>query len=195
MLPDGVSASAQDGVAVTADPQLATEMQRSALANVYMELLKDPLTKWDEVRLRLYRTLRLPDPEKLLGSPPPKPEATPWEKMQGMLGLAKQQTEKIKVTGAVAVQLTTALKNMVEASGGMLNNQAALLSMAQLEQAVQAMVEEAGNAGNGLSSMAGQPGNQNAAGVPTPSAGGNGADVSGGQSGGPQDAGAGSGLQ
>lgn len=193
MLPDGISASSGDGIAVTADPQMATEMQRTALAGIYMELLQDPMTKWDEVRMRLYRTLRLPDPEKLLGSPP-SPQPTPTEKMQGALGMMKQKTENMKVTGAVAVQLTQALKNMVDASGGMLDNRAALLQMAQLEQAVQSLMQDAGNAGSALDGMAQQPGNQASSGLPTPSQGGSGADLPPGQSGGPGAAGAGSGL-
>ena len=193
MLPDNVSASNKDGIAVTADPQMATEMQRTAMAGIYMELMKDPLTKWDEVRMRLYRTLRLPQPEALLGSQQ-APQATPWEKMQGAIGLMKQKTENMKVTGAVAQQLTQALKNMVEASGGMLDNQAALLNMAQLEQAVQMMIQDAGNAGNSLDGMAQQPGNPNAAGLPPPSAGGGGADTTGGAAGGLSDAGPGGGT-
>jgi hypothetical protein len=193
MLPEGVSASNADGVAVTADPQLATEMQRTALAGIYMELMKDPLTKWDEVRLRLYRTLRLPNPEKLLGEPQ-APSLEPKDKAKATIDLMKQQTEKIKVTGSVAVQLTQALLNMVEAAGGMQNNRAALLTMAQLEQAVQLMMQDAGNVGSGLDGMASQPGNAASASLPAPSQGGNSTDVSGGGSGGPDQTGAGSGL-
>lgn len=167
MLPEELSASDGGSVAVTADPQLATEMQRTALAGVYMDLLQDPLTDWKEVRLRLYKTLRLPNPEKLLGQPP-DPQATPFEKMKGAIDLMKQRTENMKVTGQVAVQLTQALKNMVEASGGMANNQIMLLQMAQLEQAVQTMLQDAGNAGNELNTMAPQPGNAGAPGLPAP---------------------------
>jgi hypothetical protein len=159
MIPEGINTSNKDGVAVTADPSLATEMQRTALAGIYMELMKDPLTKWDEVRLRLYRTLRLPDPEKLLGQGPQPPQATPYEKMQGMVHLGKLQLEKMKVTGTVAQQLTQALKNMVEAAGGMLDNRTALLQMAQLEQAVQSLMEGADSANGILGGMAQQPGN------------------------------------
>ncbi|MEL7086824.1 MAG: hypothetical protein AAGL98_00030 [Planctomycetota bacterium] len=187
MLPRELSASDAGSVAVTADPQLATEMQRSALANVYMELMQDPLTKWDEIRLRLYRTLRLPQPEALLGSPP-TPQATPFEKIQGAVHLMKQRTEQIKTIGGVAVQLTQALKNLVDANGGMVDNQAALLQMAQLEYAVQQLMQgaqDAGNSINELGSMAGQPGNQSPPGLPAPQAGANGGEVPGGQSGGP----------
>jgi len=178
MLPDGVQATTADGIAVTADPQMATEMQRSALAGIYMELMKDPLSNWKEVRMRLYQVLRLPNPEKLLGTPP-DPQASPWEKMQGALGIMKQRTESIKVIGAVAQQLTAALKNMVDAGGGMLDQRAALLQMAQLEQAVQSMMQEAGSAGNELNGMAQQPGNGGPPGLSAQPTGGLGAPVSG----------------
>lgn len=182
MLPDGIQISDVDGIAVTADPQLATEMQRSALAGIYMQLMSDPMTDWKEVRLRLYRTLRLPDPDKLLGQPP-SPQATPWEKMQGALGMGKQQIEKMKVTGAVAMQLTQALLNMVEAAGGMQNNRAALLTMAQLEQAVQQMMQDAGNASATIDGMAQQPGNASPPGLSAPPEGGGAPDLSGGPTG------------
>jgi hypothetical protein len=194
MLPEGVSASGKEGVAVTADPSLATEMQRTALAGIYMELMKDPMTKWDEVRMRLYRTLRLPDPEKLLGQGPQAPQATPYEKMQGMVHLGKLQLEKMKVTGAVAQQLTQALKNMVEAAGGMLDNRTALLQMAQLEQAVQSLMEGAGSADGILSGMAQQPGNQGAGNVPQISPSGADGGLPGGAASVPGNAGAGGGL-
>jgi hypothetical protein len=197
MLPDDVKLSDGGGIAVTADPQLATEMQRSALGGVYMEMLKQAAegVPWNmqELQMRLARVLRLPDPEKLIGQPK-APEATPDEKMKGALGLMKQRTENMKATGAVAVQLTQALLNMVEASGGMQNNRAALLTMTQLEQAVQTMMQDAGNASNELSGMAGQPGNQAPAGLLAPPQDGAGADVSGGAAGGPDNAGAGSGV-
>lgn len=195
MLPDDVSASNKDGIAVTADPQLATEMQRTALAGIYMELMKDPLSNWKETRLRMYRVLRLPDPEKLLGEGPQAPQATPDEKMKGMIGLGKLQIEKMKTTGAVAVQLTQALKNMVEASGGMLDNRAALLNMAQLEQAVQSLMEGAGGANSILDGMAQPTGNQSPNGVPALSTGGSGGIVPDGAAGGLGNAGAGSGIQ
>ena len=165
MLPKGILASSKDGIAVTADPSLATEMQRTALAGIYMELMKDPMTKWDEVRLRLYRTLRLPDPEKLLGSGSAQPQLTPDEKMKGMIGLGKVQIEQMKAKAQVAVDLTQALLNMVEASGGMLDNRMALLQMAQIEQTVQELMTGANNADSILSGMAQQPGNQGPGGV------------------------------
>ncbi len=194
MLPEGMTVSQANGIAVTADPQLATEMHRSALGGMYLELCKEPMIfNAQEAALRFGQTMRLPDPEKLV-APPAAPQASPWEKMQGLIGLQKQANERIKITGAVAQQLTQALLNMVQAAGGMQNNQMALLTMAQLEKAVQDMMQEAGNAGSGLDGMAQQSGNQNPASLPSAAAGGNGAAVPAQQSGGPADTGAGSGL-
>lgn len=171
MLPEGMSASDGGGVKVTADPQLATEMHRSALANVYMELMKDPLTDWKESRLRFYRLMRLPDPEKLLGQPQ-SPQATPYEKIQGAVHVMKQKTEHMKAIAAVAVQLTQAVKNMVDANGGMTDNQMGLLQMAQLEHVVQQLMNEAQDAGTSLDGMASQPGNPSVPSLPPPSPGG-----------------------
>lgn len=189
MLPEGVSASGKEGVAVTADPSLATEMQRTALAGIYMELMKDSMTKWDEVRLRLYRTLRLPDPEKLLGQGPQAPQATPNEKMKGMIGLGKLQIDQMKAKATIAMQLTQALLNMVEASGGMLDNRAALLQMAQIEQTVQELMAGANNADGILNGMAQQSGNQSPDNVPQIPPGAGGGDLPPGGPSGPGNAG------
>lgn len=193
MLPDGMSASDGGGVKITADPQLATEMHRSALANVYMELMKDPLTDWKESRLRFYKLMRLPDPEKLLGQPQ-TPQATPYEKIQGAAHMLKQRTEYMKAIAGVAVQLTQAVKNMVEASGGMQDNRMGLLQMAQLEHTVQQLMQEASNAGTTIDGMVSQPGDQGANGLPPPAQGGTSSAVPVGAAGGPGGAGAGGGL-
>lgn len=198
MLPDGISASDGGGIAVTADPQLATEMQRSALGGLYLQMIelgsKAPSFNVQEAVTRFAKVMRLPDPEKLVAAPQ-QPQATPDEKMKGALGLMKHQNEKIKVTAAAAVQLTQALKNMVEASGGMLDNRQALLQMAQLENAVQQMMQDAGSAGDaGNSGMAGQPGNQGPPGGAAPAQGGNPPDLSGGAPGGLGGPGAGNGA-
>jgi len=194
-LPDGVSAADKDGICVTADPALATEMQRSALAGIYMELMKDPHTAWDEVRLRLYRTLRLPDPQKLLGPAPQGPILEPKDKAKATIDMLKLNIEKMKVTGTVAQQLTQALLNMVTAAGGMQDNRMALLTMAQLEQTVQGLIEGASNVSNGIDGMAQQPGNAAPGQLPTPTQGGTGGGVpDGGAAGGPDQTGAGAGV-
>lgn len=200
MLPDGTAPADPNNaaVAVTADPQLATEMHRTALAGIYMQMLeagaKIPGSfNIQETVKRFCQTMRLPNPEKLVGTPP-QPQATPKEKLDGAIALMKQRTENIKVTGAVAVQLTQALLNMVEASGGMLNNQQALLTMAQLEQAVQQMMQEAGNAGTSMDGMVNQPGNASPGALPASPSGTGNQLVPGGADGGGYGPGAGSGV-
>lgn len=195
----GKDMTASDGsaVAVTADPQLATEMHRSALIGFHLEMVKEfgPFGAVDprKVAAEVYRIARVANGQQFI-LPPQPPQATPKEKMEGMVALMKQRTENIKVTGAVAVQLTQALLNMVEAAGGMQNNQAALLTMAQLEHAVQQMMAEAGNAGNDLSGMAQPPGDGGAGALPPPTQDGGGSDIPGGRTGGPSTAGTGGGI-
>lgn len=195
MLPQDVAASDKDGVAVTADPQLATEMQRAALGGVYLQMLEAPHAfNSQEAALRFSQVMRLPNPQKLVAAPQ-EPQATPFEKIKGTVEMMKQQTEKIKVTGAVAVQLTQALKNMVDASAGMVDNRLMLLQMAQLEQAVQSMISDNSNANSLLGGLAPQPGNPGAGNVPTlpPSGPGSGLPPEPGSQ--PTDAGPGVGLQ
>lgn len=196
-LPPNTQVSQKDGIAITADPQLATEMHRSAMGGVYMEMIEQALkgAPWSvqECQMRFAQVMRLPNPEKLI-APPKAAEATPKEKMDGYIALVKQRTENIKVTGAVAVNLTQALLNMVEAAGGMQNNQAALLTMAQLEHAVQQMMNEAGNARTDANGMDQQPGNGGALALPSPPPGGGGPNLSIGAGGGPGDAGGSNGV-
>lgn len=193
-LPEGLTAPNAGAVAVTADPQLATEMQRSALAGIYMQLMSDPFTDAKEVRMRLYRVLRLPDPEKLLGPPPAPKSLDPKDKLNGMIGLMKANTEKMKVIGTIAVNLTQSLKNLVDAGGGMIDQKLALLNMAQLEQVVQQLTEGANNVGSGLEGMASATGDPSPAALPAPAPGGDGAPVLDGAGSGAAAAGAGGGL-
>jgi hypothetical protein len=192
-LPDGVTADAIDDIAVTADPQLATEMHRSALAGIYMELMKDAQTNGREVRMRLYRTLRLPKPEALIGQPP-APQATPYEQIQGAIAHAKAKTERIKVIAGVAVQITQALKQLVEASQGAVDIRVALLQMAQLEHVVKGLIDDAQSADGGLDDLAGAAGNPSAPPALPPPAGSGGAPVPSGPPNGPTPTGAGDGL-
>lgn len=172
MLPDGINANDGGGVAVTADPMLATEMHRSAMAGLYLQMIELSLKgggPFDvrEAALRYCMVMRLPDPEKLIAQPQPA-QASPWEKMQGAMGLMKAKTENIKTIGGVAVDLTTALKNMVDASGGMLDQRMMLLQMSQLEKAVQQLMQQGSDAGNFIDGMAQQPGNASPGQLPAP---------------------------
>ena len=196
-LPEGLSAADSGSIAVTADPALATEMHRSALAGIYMQMLHPDaggVFNRQVAAKRFCETMRLPNPEELIAQPQ-APEASPDEKMKGALGLMKEQREKIKTTADAAVKLTQALLNMTQASGGMIGNQTAMLQMAQLEETVKQLMADANNVGSGLDGMAQQPGNPGAPGAAPPQAVGGGQPVPGGAAGGPGDAGPGSGLQ
>lgn len=197
MLPDGLTAADKDGVAVTADPQLATEMQRTAMGGVYMEMMKVAMEggpfDGTEVATRFCQVMRLPNPEKLVRAPQP-PQLDPKDKAKATIDLMKQKTENMKALGGVAVDLTQSLLNMTQAAGGIVDQRLALLQMAQLEAVVQSLIKGAGDVGNGLDGMAPQPGNAASSGLPAPAAGGPGAAVPNGAAGGAGDAGPGGGL-
>lgn len=179
VLPPEVSASGASDVAVTADPQMATEMQRGAMGNVYLEMTANPVFNVHEAALRFCQVMRLPNPEKLVSQPQPA-QATPKEKIDGIIGMEKTRTERIKVMAGVAVQLSQSVKNLVDANAGMTDIQGALLQMAQLEAVVQSIVTEAGNGAAQLDGMAQGAGNPGAATLPAPAAAGDGGAVPGG---------------
>jgi len=196
-LPETLQASDTSNVAVTADPQLATEMHRSALAGVYFQAaefgLKNPgAINSAKAIQRALQTLRIPNPEELAGNPAP-PEATPFEKVKGVVEMEKARTQRIQAHADTAVKLTQAIKNMVDAGGGLQDMQLVQLQMAQLEDIVQKLTTEAGNV-SGPESMAGAPGNGGAPGaLPAPGQG-DGGQVPGGDAGGAAGAGSGGGL-
>jgi hypothetical protein len=193
-LPQGMMGAQGEMIAVTADPQLATEMQRTAMAGIYKELLEAPMVfNPAKVGLRLLSVLRIPNAEDLIAAPQ-APQATPFEKIKGYIDMEKAKTDRMKVTAGAAVQLTQALLNMVTAAGGMQNNRAALLTMAQLEKTVQNLIDQANDTSDGNNGMAQPPGDAGAGGAPPPAPGGAGDVVPAGAAGGPGDAGPGGGT-
>lgn len=193
-LPDGQSAAGAGGIAVTADPQLATEMHRSALASIYMELKQDPLVNPIEVRMRLFQVLRLPNPEKLIGQPPQQ-QATPKEQADIAVAMQKEQRERMKVMAQVILMLAQARQALTDAAAGTVDIRMSLLQMAQLENTVQQMLMGGGDgAQSGPAGMAGAPGNPGAAAALPPPQGGAAGNVPGGGAGGPGDAGPGGGI-
>lgn len=169
VLPPGLSASDVGSVAVTADPQMATEMQRGAMGNVYLEMTANPVFNIHEAALRFCQVMRLPNPEKLVSQPQPA-QASPKEKIDGVVAMEKARTERIKTMGGIAVQLSQSIKNLVDAGGGMVDIQSTTLQMAQLEAVVQGMMNEAGNGSAQLDSLAQGAGNPGAGGLPPPAA-------------------------
>jgi hypothetical protein len=199
VLPEGVMAASANQIAVTADPQLATEMQRTAMAGLYQEIIKIGIesqgTVFNPVAAgqRLLQVLRIPSPEELAGQSRPA-EATPFEKIKGVVEMEKQRTARIQAIADVAVKMTQAIKNAVDAQGGMQNMQLVQLQMAQLEDTVQRLMQESSNAGSGFAQLAPPSGDGGASGtLPAPGQGA-GSEVLGGDGGGAGDAGAGSGL-
>ncbi len=197
MLPATLSASGITSIAVTADPQLATEMHRSAAGNLYVEMMQMTAAgvPWNmpELQQRFCQVMRLPQPEKLIGQAQP-PQLTPAEKLKGVTELQKAKNDRVKVLGGLAVQITQAIKNMVDANGGMVDTRTALLQSMQLEMVLQNMMQEAAS-NDGSDGMAQPTGNPDAGSVsatpPSPDSG----DVSGGQPGATAGPGAGVGLQ
>lgn len=197
-LPEDLKGS--PGIEVTADPQLATEMQRGAMGNLYMELIKiaieapgtgDVAVLWQ----RLLKVLRIPNPEELAGKPV-QPQLSPDEKLKGIIALGKDRNDRIKAHAQLALNISQALKNLVDAQAGTIDIRTATLNMAMLEHAMQQLVTEAGRSdiADGSGSVAEQPGNAGApAALPPPQAGG-GDQLSGGDAAGAGGAGPGSGL-
>ena len=188
-LPQGMMGAQAGMIAVTADPQLATEMQRTAMAGIYKELLDAPMVfNPAKVGMRLLNVLRIPNAEELIAGPQ-TPQATPFEKIKGYIDMEKAKTDRMKVTANSAVQLTQALLNMVTAAGGMQNNRQALLTMASLEQTVKELMDQSNDAGSGNNGLAQPPGDGGAGGAPSPAPGGAGDVVPAGPAGGPGGAG------
>lgn len=193
MLPEEVQASDASSVAVTADPQLATEMQRAAQGNIYLEMTQNPVFNVFEAAKRFCETMRLPNPEKLIGQPQPA-QIEPGDKLRAAIDMEKARTDRIKVMGGIALSFSQSIKNLVDAGGGMVDIQSTMLQMAQLETIVQQMISEAQNGGTQLGGMAGAAGNAGAPQLPPPAQTGGGEELPAGGTGGPGATGDGQGV-
>lgn len=190
-LPDGVQASAADSIAITADPQLATEMQRAAAGNIYMGMLEHPqVFNPFEAARRFLDIMRIPQPEKLLQQPQP-PQLTPAEKAKALEAMQKAKTAHVQVMGKLAVDITTAIKNLVDANGGTVDTRVALLQAQQLEMIVQDLIQQSANNDAGPGDVAPQSGDPSPDSVPAQPPGGGGDAVPVGIPGGAGDAGSG----
>jgi hypothetical protein len=189
-LPEDVKASAATSIAITADPQLATELQRSAAGNLYAGMIMQAASgiPWNmtELQKRYCMVMRLPQPEALI-RPPSPPQLTPAEKAKALEGMQKAKTAHLGAMGKLAVDVTTAIKNLVDANGGTVDTRVALLQAQQLEMLLQEMQGAADGAGP--NDVAPQPGNADVPPVSPPTPGGDGGDILGGTPGGPGDAG------
>jgi hypothetical protein len=155
-LPDNIDGKSP--IEVTADPNMATEMHRAATAQAYHDMLQMPMVfNPHEVGLRYAQTMRFPNPDKLIAPPPPKPEATPAEKLEGMLSIEKEKTNRIKANAQSAFQLASAVNQLAQAATVPGNIDLMRLQLAQLEKTMEQITNDTGGVGNGSAGMAGQP--------------------------------------
>jgi hypothetical protein len=156
-------------IAATADPNLATELQRSLLIQFLFELLKVGIESQGAVYnpqaigQRILEVARIANPAQLAGhaSPPQPSEA---EKLTGMIAVHKEKTARIKATGSAILQGAQALKALAEARGLSDQLQSMTGYIAQLEQMIEQLAQQGGgNDDNATGSgMAGAPNNQGA---------------------------------
>ncbi len=155
-LPEGIDGKAP--VEVTADPAMATEMHRSAVAQVYLEMLQFPLIFNPHVAgLRFAQTLRLPDPEKLIAPPMPAPMPTNMEKIEMMIEVEKEKTNRMKANATAMLQAAQAIKALMEAGQGAFNMDLLKIQLSTLEKTMEGLTSDTGNIGSGNAGMAGAP--------------------------------------
>jgi hypothetical protein len=172
-LPKGLDGKAT--VELTADPNMATELHRGATAQSYHDMLQLPMVfNPHEVGLRFCQTMRLPNPEKLIAPPPPKPEATPAEKLEGMLAVEKEKTNRIKANAQSALSLSQAVLALAQAAESPGNVDLMRMQLMQLEKTMEQITNDtngASSVGGGSEGVAGPPTNPLPEPNPSPSSG------------------------
>ncbi len=192
-LPEGIDGKAP--VEVTADPAMATEMHRSAVAQVYLEMLQFPLIFNPHVAgLRFAQTLRLPDPEKLIAPPMPAPTATDTEKVAMMIEIEKEKTNRMKANATGMLQAAQAIKALMEAGQGAFNMDLLKIQLSTLEKTMEGLTSDTGNIGSGSAGVAGTPVNPQPAMAVSPQTGPNIAGTAIGPTGQPDQTGGGGSL-
>jgi hypothetical protein len=156
-------------IEVTADPTMATEMHRAAVAQAYHDMLQFPMVfNPHEVALRYAQTMRFPNPEKLIAPPPPKPEPTPVEKIDIMMAVEKEKTNRIKANAQSAFQLASAVKALAEAAQAPGNIDMMRIQVAQLEKTMEQLARDTASSGTSDTGVAGAPGQSPIANTPAP---------------------------
>jgi len=188
-------------IAATADPNLATELQRSLLIQFLFELLKVAMESQGAVYSpqaigqRILEVARIANPQQLAGhaSPPQPSEA---EKLEGMIAVHKEKTARIKATGSAILQGAQALKALAEARGLSDQLQSMQGYIAQLEQMIEQLAQQGGSNDDNAtgSGMAGAPNNQGAGAGDQGAAGPGSGSIALGPTGQPDSAGAGGGA-
>ena len=157
-LPEGLDG--KQPVEVTADPSMATEMHRSTMGQVYLELLKFPMIfNPHAVGLRFAQVMRLPEPEKLIAPPMQAPEPTATEKVEMALNLAKEHTSRIKANASAALQFATAIMNLAKAAESPMNAALMQAQIASLEKTMEALNNDANSIGSSGAGMDSAPTN------------------------------------
>src|SRR5205814_793673 len=107
-----------------------------------------------EVGRRYAETMRFPNPEKLMAPPMQKPQATPQEQSEFMLGVEKEKTNRMKMQAASVLQIAQAMKALAEADATAGNLEALRAYTVRLEQTLEQMNNGADSIGAGNGGMA-----------------------------------------
>ena len=193
VLPDGIDGKSP--IEVTADPNMATEMHRGAVAQAYHDMLQLPMVfNPHEVGLRYAQTMRFPNPDKLIAPPPPAPTPTPGEQVEMMLNVSKEKSNRIKANAQSALQMSQAILALSQAAEIPGNIDFMRAQIMQLEKTMEQLSSDTGNVGNNSQGVAGQPpvAPPQASPALPPGAGNGGTPI--GPPGGPNPAGAGSSI-
>jgi hypothetical protein len=181
-------------IEITADPNMATELHRGAVAQCYHDMLQMPMVfNPHEVGLRFAQIMRLPNPERLIAPPPPTPEATPIEQGEMVLNIEKEKTNRIKANAQSALQMSQAILALSQAAQIPGNIDLMQLQIARLEKTMEQLASDTGNVGPSSAGMGGQPATPPVAPSPPSQAGPIGQGIPSGPPAGPIPTGAGGG--
>lgn len=170
-LPEGTT---NGPIALSADPHMATEMQRSAIAEIYHGMLGLPMVfDVKEAATRYCQTLRLPMPEKLVRIMGPQ-QPSQAEQVEAAIKLGKNAIDKMKAKGAVIKNVADAVLALSQAGLNAQNAQLVGIEVMKLNAAIQELTQDADDASANLAGMPGmerQPGNASPFNNPPPTPG------------------------
>jgi hypothetical protein len=156
VLPENIDA--HKAIEITADPNMATELHRGAMAQTYHDMLQLPMVfNPHVVGLRYAQTMRFPDPEKLIAPAPPDPTATPLERGEFALSLEKEKTNRIKANAQSALQMSQAILALSQAAQIPGNIDLMRLQITQLEKTMEQLASDTGNVSPTDTGVAGPP--------------------------------------